>query len=796
MRKSKILPFSLVAVAAVAAGWFAWPWLNSKAAGSVAGGSAEGSGGGVSADAAAVAKLDTAQLVAQWDREVLPIFQNYCHDCHADGVKKGELGLDAFEDIESMIANRDVWKRIRDHIDFRLMPPPDEVAPGDEEREKLIAWIDAAVFPVDAANPDPGHVTLRRLNRTEYRNTIEDLLGVKVKVDGLLPPDDTGYGFDNIGDVLTLSPVHVERYLEAARIALDKAVYPGPMARPKQVISGGDLQGPGHRSDDGHFLFTSGEAFGEVRLPRAGSYRIHVTAGGTYGGDGAPEMVLMVDGRPEQTWEVKSSIDSPAVYKTDLRIEKEGRLRLGAAFTNDYYDENFPDAARRDRNLMVNRIEIEGPLDGPAPQKPETHRRLFGERAAGQSDEAYFFEVLSRFGRRAFRRPVEADEVERYGAFLKMAKSQGDGVEHGVRFAMEAMLVSPAFLFREEPSVEGADGKKLISEHALASRLSYFLWSTMPDVRLLDLADKGELRSNLDREIERMIASEKAGALVENFAGQWLQLRDLDTITPDPERFRSFDRSLARAMRKETEMLFHHVLAEELPAGVLLNADFTFVNERLARHYGLKDVKGDDFRKVSLKDTPRRGLLGHGSVLTLTSYPTRTSPVLRGKYILENLLDTPPPPPPPNVPQLESPESRGKNLSLRVQMEKHRDDPNCSSCHALMDPIGFGLESFDAIGGWRRFDNGLEIDTSGELANGRSFENGEELRDLIGKEHLPEFHRALATKLMTYALGRGLDWYDRPAVDAVVRDAGKEGHRLSSLIRAVIHSVPFQYRRG
>lgn len=786
MRKISRLP--IVACLAATAGWFVWPWV-------FPGGQATASADRVDSALAAVAP-DAAQLVKQWDDEIFPIFENYCYDCHGDGLRKGELALDDYEDISSMIANRDVWKRIRDHIDFRLMPPPDEFAPEDAERAKMLAWIDAAVFPVDPENPDPGHVTLRRLNRIEYQNTIRDLLGVTVGVEGLLPPDDTGYGFDNIGDVLTLSPVHLERYLEAARIALDEAVVPGPMPRPVQTLRGRDLRGPGHRSDDGQFLHTNGQASGEVRVSRPGSYRVHVTAGGAYGGDGPPEMVLMINGSPQHTWQVKSPVDSPTVHTVDVRIDARDRIRVGAAFTNDFYDENFPDPSRRDRNLMVNQIIVEGPLDGPPPPKPETHRRLFGERAEGLADEAYMLAVLKRFAHRVFRRPPLDGEVERYLSFLKLAASQGDGVDHGIRFAMEAMLVSPAFLFREEPADGDAKGKQLISEHALASRLSYFLWSTMPDERLLDLADQGQLRANLDAEIQRMIASEKAVALVENFAGQWLQLRDLETIAPDSRRFRSFDRKLALDMRRETEMLFTHVLQENLPAGTLLDADFSFLNERLAKHYGIADVNGGEFRKVSMADTPRRGLLGHGSILTLTSYPTRTSPVLRGKYILENLLDTPPPPPPPNIPQLESPENRGKNIPLRVQLERHRDDPNCSSCHALMDPIGFGLENFDAIGVWRQFENGLEIDTSGQLANGAKFENGDQLRDLIVHKHRPEFHRALAVKLLTYALGRGLDWYDRPAVDAIVREAAKDGSRLPAMIRAVVASVPFQYRRS
>jgi len=737
-------------------------------------------------------------LTAAYHSEILPIFENYCYDCHGDGLKKGELALDKFEDIDSMIANRDVWTRIRDHIDFRLMPPPDEFAPSDEEREKLISWIDDAVFPVDPENPDPGHVTLRRLNRTEYRNTIRDLLGVTVDVESILPPDDSGYGFDNIGDVLTLSPAHLERYLDAARTALAEALHPDPMPRLRTRIGGRELEGPGHRSDEGHFFHTNGRAEARVRLQRPGNYRIEVTAGANLGGDELPNMELLLNGEVIESWGVDALVGSPKTYTKEVTIGQiDRRTRIGVAFTNDFYDEHHPDPALRDRNLMVNRIIIHGPLDGPPPAKPDTHLRIYGERAEGVDDLAYMHTVLRNFASKAFRRPVAAGEVERYSVFLDLAKAEGDSVEHGIQLALQAMLVSPSFLFREEPAEsEGDGGRLLISEHALASRLSYFLWSTTPDERLLELAGSGKLRENLSSEITRMVASERSSEFVQNFAGQWLQLRDLAQVQPDHVKFRSFDQDLAAAMRKETEMLFSHIFKENLPAITLLDADFTFLNERLAAHYSILDVEGPEFRRISLEGQPRRGILGHGSVLTLTSYPTRTSPVMRGKYVLENLLDTPPPPPPPNIPQLEAVESQGEDLSLRVQLERHRDDPSCSSCHALMDPIGFGLENFDAVGRWRDSDNKLPIEPAGKLANGREFNGPDELRDLLTGHQRSDFHRALATKLLTYSLGRGLEWYDRPAIAEIVMKAEASDGRFQNLIEAVVGSVPFQYRRN
>lgn len=732
----------------------------------------------------------------RYRKDIVPLLETYCYDCHGDGAKKGELSLDSFSTLEAMRHNRGTWKRIRDHIGYGLMPPPDEDQPGAAEKRQLLSWIDDAVFPVDPANPDPGRIALRRLNREEYRNTIRDLLGVDLAVESILPVDDSGYGFDNIGDVLTLSPVHIERYLSAARKALDKAVHPDPMPHPARAIAGSDLEGPGVRSEEGHYLITAGEALAVPEIA-PGRYRLRITAGGTLGGQVAPKMELRLDGILLKTWDVSEPQGTPGTYVQEIRIDQPGKHRIGLAFPNDFYDLNQPDPWQRDRNLMVNRIEIEGPLDGPPRPKPETHRRIYGEHRSGVSDRDYALEVLTRFGRRAFRRPPRPGEIERYLKLLEVAKGQGQDVEHGIRLALEAMLVSPSFLFREEPAQEGTDkpGIVALNEHALASRLSYFLWSSLPDRRLSGLADEGRLRENLDAEIARMIASEKSRRFISNFGGQWLQLRNLASANPDQKRFPSFTGSLADDMRRETELLLTDILQRDLPATTLLDADYTFLNERLARHYGIEGVTGTDFRRVSLPDGPRRGIFGHGSVLTVTSYPTRTSPVLRGKYVLENLLDITPPPPPPNIPQLEPPGGHGRNTSLREQMERHREDPACSSCHALMDPIGFGLEQFDAIGAFRETEHGKPVDSSGKLVDGGTFTGAAELRGLLVRDHRAEFHRALATKLLTYALGRGVEWYDRPAVDAIVARADSDNGRLQSFIRAVVTSVPFQYRR-
>ena len=744
------------------------------------------------------AAAEAAAPEARWKSEIQPLFEHHCFDCHGDGVRKGEFDLDRFPDIASMHADRESWKKIRTHLGQQLMPPPDEEQPTTDERKAMIAWIDEAVFPVDPEHPDPGRVTIRRLNRLEYQNTLRDLLGVKVEVMNLLPPDDSGYGFDNIGDVLSLSPAHLERFLEAARIALDAATHPDPMPLPAVHLDGEDLDGPGQRGAEGHFLLTSGRAEGVVHAPKPGRYRLVVTAGGTPGVDGPPAMDVHFGNRRLGSREVAEPIDRPGHEVFEVNIDRPGPFRIAVEFTNDRYDPRHPDPSKRDRNLLVSRVSLVGPIDGPPLPKPASHRRIYGERGDSENDRAWALRVFSDFGRRTFRRPLREGEAERYLGFLRLAEMDKLGVEHGIRLGLEAMLVSPSFLFREEPQPDPGNAAVIhpVDEHALASRLSYFLWSTMPDERLLQLADEGKLRANLDAEVNRLLDSPRSSALVTHFGGQWLQLRDLANAQPSRRAFPGFNPRLREDMRQETELLLTHLIKEDRPLVELLDADYTFINERLARHYGIPGVRGGEFRRVSLQETPRRGLLGHGSFLLVTSHPLRTSPVLRGKFVLENLLDTAPPPPPQNVPQLTPAADHQDGLSLRQQLEKHREDPNCSACHALMDPIGFGLQRFDADGSWRDSEAGRPIDDSGELLDGSRFQGPGELRRLLLSRHRGDFHRSAVTKLLTYALGRGTDWYDKPAIDAILAETERHGGGTRAMIHALIHSVPFQFRRG
>lgn len=736
-----------------------------------------------------------ADVASRYENEILPIMVDYCYDCHGDGLKKGELALDSYESISEMIEDRDQWKKIRDHIDFRLMPPPDEFAPEEDERAKLVEWIDDAVFYVDPENPDPGKVALRRLNRTEYENTIRDLLGVNIDTAEILPPDDSGYGFDNIGDALTISPVHLERYLEAARIALDMALDFSPARYPRQVVSGDQFKGPGEKKATGLHLGVTGEDVARISFGGEGKYRIRLMAGSELCGNEFPKLEVKLDGNSLGVFEIPNPMDKPKEYSVEVQIKEGGKHSLVLGFLNNLKDPKAP-KGMRDRNILISKIILEGPVDKPPFRASKTHAALVPERREGETDTTYLDRVMGVFLPRAFRRPVSEDEVKRFRHFLLLAKESGENFESALRQALTAALVSPSFLFREEPTGAGEAEKSLISEHALASRLSYFLWSTMPDETLTRLADEGRLRKELGGEVKRMIESPKASSLVDNFAGQWLQLRDMERISPSKNAYMNIDRNLPGDMRTETEMLLRYVIKENLPIDALMSADFTFLNERLAKHYGIKGVKGGHFRKVSIAQTGRRGLLGHASILTLTSHHRETSPVLRGKFVLENLFNTPTPPAPPNIPALESGKNRSSKLTMRQELERHRDDPACSSCHALMDPIGFGLDNYDIVGRWRDSAHGKPIDPTGTLVTGQKFASAQEMRDVFINDYQEVFRRAFVVKLLTYALGRGVEYYDRPAIDEIMMK-GKAGEgRFLSWIDATVQSVPFQYQRN
>jgi hypothetical protein len=604
-----------------------------------------------------------AGAIEEQEHQALPVLHEFCFDCHGEGSKKGGVALDKLG--KDKPADRKAWHAVWTNLDAHLMPPSDKPQPTPQQRALLQDWIERGALGLDPENPDPGRVTIRRLNREEYRNTVRDLTGVDFAVQEHFPPDDTGYGFDTIGDVLSLSPIHMEKYLEAAQSIVEKAFNP----------------------------------------------------------------------------------------------ETNGRRAI------------FP--------------------EGPPP----------GDPAALQ---IYLRGTIRFFADRALRRPVDEPTLDR---LCGMAAAEG-AFPSGVKRAMVALLASPRFIFRAELQPEPNNPERVVplDEYALASRLSYFLWSSMPDPELLALAGKGQLRAQLHPQVERMLQDPRSNRFVRNFVGQWLQSRDVEAVPiqarvvlglqKQEDGDKVFSSKLRSAMREETERLFQHILRNKLPAEELFTANYGFLNQTLAAFYGIRGVKGTDFQKVDFPEgTHRRGVLGQGTFLVVTSNPTRTSPVKRGQFVLENLLGAPAPPPPPNIPPLESGGKAGKK-SMRQLMELHRADALCASCHARMDPIGLALEAFNAIGQYRFEGEGAPIDTAGQLVTGEKFNNAEELIELLGTTRKHDFYRCLSEKLLTYAIGRGLESSDIPNVKKLVGAMEAQGGKLSALLQAVVESAPFQKRRG
>ena len=727
--------------------------------------------------------LNTAQAAPTYTRNVQPLLDKYCYSCHGNGKKKADLALDAYKDEAAISKDRKVWEKVLHNVRTREMPPENKPQPTQAERDLLANWIDAEIFKCDCNHPDPGRVTLRRLNRAEYNNTIRDLVGVNFQPADDFPMDDIGYGFDNIGDVLSLPPILLEKYLAAATKILDAALI---TEAPK----------PAGRKFPGGPLLTFGEIFAKVDFPEDGEYILRAKAYGDQAGNEPARMALRLADKELKKFDVPGGENSPGVYEVRLPV-KAGARQFAAAFLNDFYDPKGK-VGNRDRNLHVLELEVVGPIETALPALPETHRRImFRQPTAGNKPEVAR-EIIGRFARRSFRRPVTTDEINRLAKFVDLAAKEGESFEKGIKLALSAVLVSPHFLFRGELQPEPDNPKAIhpINEYALASRLSYFLWSSLPDDELFQLAEKKSLRKNLDQQVKRMLLDPKSRALVDNFAAQWLQLRNLKQMSPDPKEFASFDEPLRAAMLKETELFFETIMREDRSVLDFLDANYTFVNERLARHYGLTGVSGEQFQRVFFKDNQRGGILTHASILTITSNPTRTSPVKRGKWVLENILGTPPPPPPPDVPELSEDKTKVLSGSLRQRMEQHRENPLCASCHAQMDPIGFGFENFDGIGAWREKDGGFPVDPVGKLVSGESFNTPGQLRLILLKGKHDEFIRCLSEKMLTYALGRGLEYYDKCALEQIAKGLAKNKHKFSSFILEVVKSVPFQQRRG
>ena len=791
-----------------------------------------------------------------FERNIKPLLSEYCFGCHGNGKKKGDIVLDQWRDETAAVHDAATWERVLKMIQDGAMPPENKPQLAATERARLTKWIEAKVFQFDCEHPDPGRAPIRRLNRAEYNNTIRDLMGVDFKPAEDFPVDDSGYGFDNMADALSMPPLMVEKYLAAAEKIVNAAfVLTIPASATNRFpVDALELGYNARQRGDGWVFLNSVEEDDvavNFRSPISGEFAVRVRAYAIQESSNAMMLTFMLGDQAVKTIPVATNSANPWTYEATMKLALGTnrvravvrRVKTGLPETEALRWKTGP---QQKGAVLVNWLEIEGP-ETIDPVLPETHRRVFVTKSEIGTDHEIARDILGRFASRAFRRPATSAEVNRLVQLAQEAWQRGETFEQGVARAIQATLVSPHFLFRSTPvtaaNVQTNDENALnlpphiasslsvkdwkrdkdkltarktrntskasadkrnetrapqagpfpVDEFTLASRLSYFLWSSMPDDRLFALAGKNLLRANLETEVRRMLGNAKARALVDNFAGQWLQIRNLELVTPDKELFPKFDEELRRAMRTETELLFANVMQTDSSILDFLRADYTYVNERLAKHYGLTGVKGPEFERVSLRGTPRRGVLAHASILALTSNPTRTSPVKRGKWVIETLLNAPPPPPPPDVPELKE----GKELTgtLRQRMEEHRANPLCASCHARMDPIGFALENFDAIGAWRDKDGKEPIDSATELATGETIRGSAELARLLAERKKEQFARAFAEKLLIYALGRGVELSDKCALDEISGAAAVENYRFSSFALAIAKSTPFQMQR-
>src|SRR5215472_16062756 len=728
-----------------------------------------------------------------FEKTVAPVLTSTCKGCHNESLASGSLDIVPFTKAGSLTENREGWEVILRKVRAGEMPP--KGIPRPAALDSAVQFLQSEFEKADRnTKPDPGRVTARRLNRAEYTNTIRDLVGVEFRAQDTFPTDDLGNGFDNIGDVLTISPVLMEKYLAATQRIASRAVGADPLPKPLE-IEYANKDKKIRRVD-----FSTIEARGRIEFD--GEYTVRFGLPGERGKDAKPVMMAFwMDGKLLATIPVETK-PSGLVYFDPYSEEQtrlflpEGEHVFRAAFLDDDFvkDLTAADAYNRRKNKYIDSIKFIGPYAPKA--ETASHKKIFicdPATGAGCIDR-----IITNLAHHAYRRPVTRPEVAALVKFVNMAKANGQTTEQGIQLALEAMLVSPHFLFRIEHDPKPTDPNLVhpISEIELASRLSYFLWSSMPDDELLTLAEAGKLHTPevLDAQVKRMLADERSAAIADNFAGQWLELRNLDVVKPDPQKFAAWNPELRDAMKMETRLFFDHILRNNRPMGEFLDARYTFLNERLAKHYGVEGVKGPEFRRVDLTTDQRGGILSHASVLTVSSYPTRTSVVIRGKYILDNILGSPPPPAPPDVPQLDE-ASVGATASLRQQREKHRANAMCASCHNKMDGLGFGLENYDAIGRWRAMDGKFPVDATGSMPNGKTFSNPSEMRTVMTSQ-LPQFARCVVEKMLTYSIGRGIGPYDRRTVDEITRKLEADGYPFQTLIFEIVHSLPFQSRRG
>jgi cytochrome c553 len=781
---------------------------------------------GLSLPAAVVAAdtADKSSIYATYEKDIVPLLSTYCFSCHGDKKSKGDLNLQSFRSGAEADKARKAWKAVADNLHSHEMPPEDEKQPTDAERSKITAWV-KSLRSGDA--PDPGRVTVRRLNRLEYNNTIRDLVGVDFKPADDFPEDDVGNGFDNIGDVLSLPPLLMEKYLIAADQILERAIVLDPpdidadLTTWEYVVDGKVKDKPAPDPEakgkvEGISITEAGELRGLIAIPVAGKYSVKIKAASEPVGTELAQMGVKIDNKMVADTKVTPKKPAPVALTIDL---PRGLHVLSISFMNPFSEPPEAEPAKdakpaipgqkpkkptgpRTRFLQLVSLEMKGPRQGT--QTP-AHRAIFiakpdprnKDQAAAEREAAK--QIFSAFATRAYRRPATDAQVDRLMTLYDVSAKNGQVFQERVRLGLKGVLVSPSFLFRVEPDRQGKGGVYALDSWEIASRLSYFLWSTMPDQALFDLAKQDKLTDPavVRTEVARMLKDPKSRALIDSFASQWLQLRKMETIAPDVKLFPEFTPEIRKAMYDESMSYLEAIMREDRSVLELIDSDYTYLNDKLAKLYGIPGVVGNQFRKVQLTDRNRGGLLGQGAVLAITSMPGRTSPVKRGKWVLEEILGDPPPPPPPNVESLEKQADTAdvSKLSLRQRMDRHRTDPVCSSCHKVMDAIGFGMENFDALGRWRDKDaTGLALDTAGKLPNGASFRNPVELKRIF-MEAKDKFAANMAGKMLTYALGRGTEHYDETTIERIVETMGKNDYRFSVLVAEVATSYPFLNRR-
>ena len=771
----------------------------------------------------------------------VPYLEMYCSKCHGAESPEAEIALTVFTDAESLTKQRKIWSNVTKQLQSGSMPPDGNPRPSTAETEIFLDLVRTIFDHADKnAKPDPGRVTMRRLNRVEYRNTIRDLIGVDFDPTADFPSDDIGYGFDNIGDVLSLPPVLMERYLDASDSIMNRAITPDapPVTKrhlgsqytePASADVASKLMENSYRRLDtaGKDGLEQGPLHTLYQWDSEGEYLFRTKVYGQSSDSQPVRIAIMLHGKGLADPSTDAELDSiSGNVLRPAKILKVVEVKGTTPDQAELIEVMLPAGANRER-VLVGQLKTSDPtisskayveflaLDGPLDTRPKSQRKLL-QCTPGKTQAEQTEEVLSRFMRRAYRRKIETEELQRTCQFVQSRIDQGDKWEAAIQLAMQAILCSPKFLFRveleEQASTISNDFEiEALPPFHLASRLSYFLWSSMPDDTLLELAETGKLAGEIESQVLRMLDDPRARSLVQNFVTQWLQIQRLESLAPDNKLFPSFSPTLRRSMLEETELFADAILRENRSILELIDAEFTFLNEPLAKHYGIADtagnwigqsptkpdgkpIQGESFQRVVLQDRNRGGLLTQASILTVTSNPTRTSPVKRGRWILEQILGAPPPPPPPNVPELPNQAEDVSAASLRKRMEVHRQNPACANCHAKMDPIGFALENFDAIGAYRMKDGLFEIDASGEFADGTRFAGPSDLKSIIASKK-EDFVRCLTEKMLTYAIGRGIEYYDRPTVEKIVETLPNQGYRMKSLIVEIVKSDAFRQRR-